>query len=375
MAGIYIHIPFCNKKCYYCDFYSLANLKNKDVFIDALLKEVLLQKDYFENEKIETLYFGGGTPSVLCIEDLSKIIDKIYKTFDLSELKEFTIEANPEDLTEKYINDINKLGVNRLSVGIQSFFDNDLKLMNRNHTAEQSKKAIENILLSDIKNFSLDLIYGLPNSDIKKWEKNITEAIKFNPEHISAYHLTYEPLTVFYKYLQKNRIIPVSESQSLEQYNLLINILSDNDFEHYEISNFAKNKKYSLHNTNYWNNKKYLGLGPSAHSFNKTSRQWNVANLTKYIEAINNRQQFFEKEILSTKDKFNDYIITSLRTKWGIKISELQNNFNSNFVKHFEKIKQKYIANNNAVCSNGIFRLTEKGFLISNKIFEDFIII
>jgi oxygen-independent coproporphyrinogen-3 oxidase len=247
--------------------------------------------------------------------------------------------------------------------------------MNRNHTAEQSKKAIENILLSDIKNFSLDLIYGLPNSDIKKWEKNITEAIKFNPEHISAYHLTYEPLTVFYKYLQKNRIIPVSESQSLEQYNLLINILSDNDFEHYEISNFAKNKKYSLHNTNYWNNKKYLGLGPSAHSFNKTSRQWNVANLTKYIEAINNRQQFFEKEILSTKDKFNDYIITSLRTKWGIKISELQNNFNSNFVKHFEKIKQKYIANNNAVCNNGIFKLTEKGFLISNKIFEDFIII
>ncbi len=375
MAGIYIHIPFCNKKCYYCDFYSLANLKYKDTFIDALLKEITLQKKYLENDKIETLYFGGGTPSILNFSDLSKITEKLHKTFNLSHLKEFTLEANPEDLTKKYIAEINNLGVNRLSIGIQSFFDDDLKLMNRNHIQKQSVKAIENVLLSDIKNFSLDLIYGLPNSDIKKWEENILSTIKFNPQHISAYHLTYEPRTVFYKYLQKKRIKAIAENQSVEQYNLLTQILSANDFEHYEISNFAKNKQYSLHNTNYWKNKKYLGLGPSAHSYNLDSRQWNISNLVKYIDAIKNNQKYFNTEVLSSKDKFNDYIITALRTKWGIKIEYLNSKFNGSFINHFNDIKKRYINSDKIKYNKKTFSLTEKGFLISDKIIEDFLII
>ena len=374
MAGIYIHIPFCNKKCYYCDFYSITNLKNKDYFIKALIKEISLKKNYLKNNKITTLYFGGGTPTILNISDLKKIINKIHKTFDLSKLKEFTIEANPENLTKDYINKIKQLGVNRISIGVQSFFDDDLKLMNRNHTGKQANKAIENILQSDIKNFSIDLIYGLPNSDIKKWEQNILTAIKYNPLHISAYHLTYEPKTVFYKYIKNKKITPVTENLSIEQYNLLTQILKENKFEHYEISNFAKQKKYSLHNTNYWKNKKYLGLGPSAHSFNKTSRQWNISDISKYIEFVNKNKIFYEKEILSDKDKFNDYIITKLRTKWGIKYNDLSKKFNQDFINHYKKQLSKYKTNNAVITNNNNFILTEKTFFISDKIIEDFII-
>lgn len=375
MAGIYIHIPFCSNKCYYCDFYSIASKKNKSLFIDTLLTEIDQRSNYLNNDLIETIYFGGGTPSILNIDELKKIINKLNSVSDLSQVKEFTFESNPEDITPKYINDLKSINVNRLSIGIQSFFDDDLKLMNRVHSSTQAKQAINNAIENGITNISIDLIYGLPNSNILKWKENIKTALKFNVSHISAYHLTYEPRTVFYKYLEQKRISKISEELSIEQYNLLTTTLAENNFKHYEISNFAKNNKFSLHNLNYWNNIKYVGFGPSAHSFDLKSRQWNISNLNQYIKLISENKIYFEKEILTKKDKFNDFIITHLRTKNGINKTELKSNFSKKYIDYFFDKLKLYGTSDNLINKPEKVYLSEKGFLISDKIFEDFIYI
>lgn len=375
MAGIYIHIPFCSNKCYYCDFYSIASKKNKSLFIDTLLTEIDQRSNYLNNDLIETIYFGGGTPSILNIDELKKILDKLNSVFNLSQVKEFTFESNPEDITPKYINDLKSINVNRLSIGIQSFFDDDLKLMNRVHSSTQAKQAINNAIENGITNISIDLIYGLPNSNILKWKENIKTALKFDVNHISAYHLTYEPRTVFYKYLEQKKISKISEELSIEQYNLLTTTLAKNNFKHYEISNFAKNNKFSLHNLNYWGNIKYVGFGPSAHSFDLKSRQWNISNLNQYIKLISENKIYFEKEILTKKDKFNDFIITHLRTKNGINKTELKSNFSKKYIDYFFDKLKLYGTSDNLINKPEKVYLSEKGFLISDKIFEDFIYI
>ena len=341
MAGIYIHIPFCNKKCYYCDFYSIAALSKKPVFINALLHEIELRKNYLSQKKIQTIYFGGGTPSVLSSYELQKVLHQITKYYKITDNVEITLEVNPDDLNKYYLKEIKSIGINRLSIGIQSFNNEVLKFLNRRHNAGQAINSVNLAKSSGFNNISIDLIYGIPNMDIYEWEKTLEKAIKLNIEHISAYHLTIEKNTVFGKMKKQGKLKEVNEELSWEQFNMLIDVLKNAGFEHYEISNFAKNKYYSKHNTSYWQQKEYLGLGPSAHSYNLNSRQWNISDVNKYVSFINLNKIAFIKEILTNKEKYNEYMITGLRTMWGIDINYIQQQFGEEYSNYLYKIVDK----------------------------------
>lgn len=372
MAGIYLHIPFCKQKCAYCDFYSIANKTYLEDFVNAICTEIKLQSEYLSSEKIQTIYFGGGTPSILSSDHVEKILEEIYKYFQVEQNNEITLEANPDDLNEKYLKSIFTIGVNRLSVGIQSFNDSDLQLMRRKHTVNQAISSIVEAQKTGFKNISLDLIYGLPDLSLKKWEENIDQAIKLNIQHISAYHLTIEPNTLFQK-LQKNQKLNLpNEKESLEQFQLLVEKTKENGFLYYEISNFAKDGSISLHNTNYWMDVKYLGLGPSAHSYNLTSRQWNISNLRAYMDSITKGKIPFEVEILEEKEKYNDYMITSLRTMWGLNFEKLENEFDKKYLRYFLSKTENLIKENLLRKSGNNFILTEKGIFISDNIIGSF---
>lgn len=374
MAGIYLHIPFCKRKCAYCDFYSVANKSDIENFINAICTEIKLQSEYLGDEKIQTIYFGGGTPSMLSSNQIEKILEEIYRHFTVEQNNEITLEANPDDLNEKYLKAIFNIGVNRLSIGIQSFNDLDLQLMRRKHTVNQAISSIIEAQKTGFINISLDLIYGLPDLSLKKWEGNIDQAIKLNIQHISAYHLTIEPNTLFQK-LQKNQKLNLpNEKESLEQFQLLVEKTKENGFLHYEISNFAKDGSISLHNTNYWMDVKYLGLGPSAHSYNLTSRQWNISNLRAYLDSITKGKIPFEVEILEEKEKYNDYMITSLRTMWGLNFEKLEKDFDKKYLKYFLSKTENLLKENLLRKSGNNFILTEKGIFISDNIMESFFI-
>ena len=319
MAGIYIHIPFCKQACHYCNFHFATSLHYKNDFIAALLKEIPLQKDYLENETVETIYFGGGTPSLLTIEDLQLTIERLKSVFVVSTGAEITLEANPDDITEEKLLHWKEAGINRLSIGIQSFFEEDLKWMNRAHNAQQ---AIENLQLAKkyFDNITIDLIYGTPQLTNEKWKHNVDTAISLNIPHLSCYALTVEPKTPLDKMIKQHKSEDVNPDKQSEQFLLLMQWLEEAGYEHYEISNFAKPGRRSRHNSSYWQGKKYLGLGPSAHSFNGTERQWNVTNNNIYIESINNGKIPFEKEELTKIQKLNEYIMTSLRTMEGLQL-------------------------------------------------------
>lgn len=372
MAGIYLHIPFCKQKCAYCDFYSIANKTYLEDFVNAICTEIKLQSEYLSSEKIQTIYFGGGTPSILSSDHVEKILEEIYKYFQVEQNNEITLEANPDDLNEKYLKSIFTTGVNRLSVGIQSFNDSDLQLMRRKHTVNQAISSIVEAQKTGFKNISVDLIYGLPDLSLKKWEENIDQAIKLNIQHISAYHLTIEPNTLFQK-LQKNQKLNLpNEKESLEQFQLLVEKTKENGFLHYEISNFAKDGSISLHNTNYWMGVKYLGLGPSAHSYNLTSRQWNISNLRAYLDSIPKGKIPLEKEILEEKKKYNDYVITSLRTMWGLNTKKLEKDFDKKYLRYFLSKTENLLKENLLRKSGNNFILTEKGIFISDNIIASF---
>lgn len=374
MAGIYLHIPFCKRKCAYCDFYSVANKSNIENFVNAICTEIKLQSEYLGDEKIQTIYFGGGTPSILSSNLIKKILKEIHKYFDVDSNNEITLEANPDDLNEKYLKSIFDIGVNRLSIGIQSFNDSDLQLMRRKHTVNQAISSVIEAQKTGFKNISLDLIYGLPDLSLKKWEENIDQAIRLNIQHISAYHLTIEPNTLFQK-LQKNQKLNLpNEKESLEQFQLLVEKTKENGFLHYETSNFAKDGSISLHNTNYWMSVKYLGLGPSAHSYNLTSRQWNISNLRAYLDSITKGKIPLEKEILEEKEKYNDYVITSLRTMWGLNIEKLKNDFDKKYLRYFLSKTENLLKENLLRKSGNNFILTEKGMFISDNIMESFLL-
>ncbi|MCD6202041.1 MAG: radical SAM family heme chaperone HemW [Bacteroidales bacterium] len=371
MAGIYIHIPFCRKICYYCDFYKSRSLSRKRDFLKALLKEITLRKNYLLDEQIETVYFGGGTPSVLSAVEAGILLDTLAGKFSFSAATEITFECNPEDLTESYLTDLGKAGINRLSIGCQSFYDKHLQMMNRRHDA---KKAKESVLLAEktgFENISMDLIYGLPEMTPGEWENNLSVALSLPVQHLSAYILTIEEKTVFYKWQQKGKINLPKDGDVINQYNLLVEKTKAEGMVHYEISNFGRENYFSRHNLLYWQGKKYLGLGPAAHSYDRVSRQWNVADLDKYIDGIRNGEPCFEKEMPDKKMQFDEYILTTMRTMWGADIYWLKTHFPSGITQSFEETMKKWIQSGHVREQDGHFILTDEGILLSDRILSE----
>lgn len=342
MAGIYIHIPFCKQACYYCDFHFSTSLKRKEDMLNAIKRELELRKDELNKEQIETIYFGGGTPSILKIDELRMLIDTIYENYEVVEDAEITLEANPDDLSSKKIKELAKLPINRLSIGIQSFFDDDLKFMNRAHTAEESKKCLTEAT-KYFDNISIDLIYGVPNMSNEKWLSNLKMAFDFNIPHISSYALTVEEKTVLHKLIEKGKVPPVDENLVLEHYNILVAETEKRGYVQYEISNFGNPAYFSKHNTSYWFGTNYLGIGPSAHSFNGFERSWNVSNNTKYINALLADELPSEKEQLSEINRFNEYIMTGLRTIWGVSFQKIEKEFGAMYLQDLKKSAERHI--------------------------------
>lgn len=375
MAGIYIHIPFCRKRCYYCDFYKTTDFGHKFRLVKSLNRELRDRAFELSSDKINTVYLGGGTPSVLQVDELKQLLDTIRESYQLETSSEITIEANPDDINELKMMSLNKAGYNRLSMGIQSFSEADLKLMNRRHDVGQAVNSVKVAKNAGFRNISIDLIYGLPNQTLEDWKRNIEMAIELDVQHISAYHLTYHEGTVFYDLLKKGQLKELPDELSLQQFEILTEMLKSAGFEHYEISNFCKPDFYSRHNSSYWKHEKYLGIGPSAHSFDLTTRRWNVSSVSKYLSGIEKGEPDFESEVLTVQDRYNDYIITGLRTTWGISERAIQKEFPEKYVSHFQEIKAKYLESGHLFVSGENICLNLEGLFISDKIMADFMIV
>lgn len=367
MPGLYLHVPFCDQACHYCNFHFSTNQTYKKKMVEMMCREMELQKSYLHTNQLETIYFGGGTPSQLEITDLEEILNQIKSQFTLSPNYEITLEANPDDLKKDYLKELKGLGINRLSIGIQSFNDTFLKFLNRNHTGKEAIEAFESAREIGFSNISLDLIYGIPHPDHSIFKEDLEKLLKFDAEHLSAYCLTIEPNTVFGNWATKGKLNPASDEFSAEQFEMLLNAVQIGGYEQYEISNFCKNEKYSRHNTSYWKDKHYLGIGPGAHSYNGISRQYNVCNNQLYIKDLEQSQLNFSIETLSEIDKFNEYLLTTLRTKWGCNILYLKEHFYfdwfsfENELRNAEKAEFLTIENN-------CIKLSDKGKLLADEI-------
>jgi len=337
--------------------------------VSALLKEISLRKKYLLKEKISTVYFGGGTPTVISKDQLQRIMDRVIQDYSIDEDAEVTIEANPDDLTVEYIDFLKATGFNRLSIGIQSFQEKDLDLMHRSHNAKQAKECIS-LANKRFKNISMDLIYGLPGLSLSEWEDNVTIAMKQPVTHISAYHLTYEPGTIFHHWRKKRRLTELPEQTSIDQYYLLRKLTGTAGFEHYEISNFARGAFRSRHNSTYWTGKKFLGMGPSAHSFNGKERRWNISSLKQYIEKINSGEKFSESEILTLKDSYHDYLLTSLRTSDGADMEYIRNHFGKKILTHLISCLKPFTGSGDIILNQGTLRMTPEGWLKSDQVIE-----
>ncbi|MDP9077946.1 MAG: radical SAM family heme chaperone HemW [Bacteroidota bacterium] len=323
MAGIYIHIPFCKQACHYCDFHFSTSLKYKDDLLRALIKEIGLQKTYLAGESVETIYFGGGTPSILSADELNLLISTITKLHTVATNAEITIEANPDDLDKAKLQALRQTDINRFSIGIQSFFDEDLMWMNRVHRAAEAEASVKRAQDLGFENITVDLIYGYPLLNDTKWKYNLDKVFELDIPHVSSYSMTVEPQTALAAFIKKKKQAPMNDQQSAEQFVLLMDAMQSHGFEHYEISNFCKPGHYSRHNSNYWKGVKYLGIGPSAHSFNGETRQWNVANNAKYIQSLEKAEIPAETEVLTEADRLNEYTMTSLRTMWGLDLKKI----------------------------------------------------
>ncbi|MEE3999789.1 radical SAM family heme chaperone HemW [Tenacibaculum sp. FZY0031] len=374
MAGIYLHIPFCKQACYYCDFHFSTSLKKKEELVSCLVKELELRKEELLNETIETIYFGGGTPSLLSIEELQLLIDTIYQNYVVIANPEITLEANPDDLSEEKIIELSKTSVNRLSIGIQSFFEEDLQLMNRAHNAQEAKKCLS-AATRYFDNITIDLIYGVPNMSNERWRENLQIAFDFGINHISSYALTVEPKTALDSFIKQGKYPDVDETVAKEHFDILVAKTAKNGFVHYEISNFGKPNYFSKHNTSYWLGKKYIGIGPSAHSFNKTHRSWNVANNAKYIKAIQEGKLPLEQEKLTKKDQFNEYLMTGLRTIWGVSLEKIEEDFGEEFKIELLKNAEKFIQQGLLVITNEVLKTTEKGKFLADGLASELFII
>ena len=374
LAGIYIHIPFCKQACFYCDFHFSTSLKKKDELINCLIKEIEIRKEELNNSIIETIYFGGGTPSLLSTTEIKILVDAVYKSHSVVAFPEITLEANPDDLSKEKIIELSESPVNRLSIGIQSFFEQDLKLMNRAHNSKEAKESLS-LAIRHFDNISVDLIYGIPDCTNEQWRENIQTALSFGVPHISSYALTVEPKTALASFIKKGIIKNVDDEKSQEQFLILIDELEKAGFLHYETSSFGKEGFFSKNNSSYWLGKSYLGIGPSAHSFDGKQRSWNVRNNTAYIKVIQQNQLPIEREILSNTDRYNEYIMTGLRTIWGVSLEKINRDFGHKYVTYLENQSKKYIEQELLYIENGILITTKKGKFLSDGIASDLFMI
>lgn len=378
MSGIYIHIPFCKQACHYCDFHFSTSMKKKDEMVLALAKEIRMRKNEFANEVVETIYFGGGTPSVLENSELELLIDTVYENYKVSENPEITLEANPDDLTDLSVRaesrtifeNYREIGINRLSIGIQSFYEEDLKMMNRAHNSAEAIKCLEEVT-KYFDNISLDLIYGIPGLTDEMWKQNIETALSFGIPHISSYALTVEPKTALKKLIDTGKIAEPQDEAASNHFMILVDTLQKNGFIHYELSNFGKENYFSKNNSAYWLGKKYIGIGPSAHSYDGEKRGWNVANNSLYLKSIQNDILPIETEILSKSDRYNEYIMTGLRTIWGVSLERIENEFGSEYLEYLNKQTQKFLNDELVYISDNILRTTAKGKFLTDGIASD----
>ncbi|MDF1673244.1 MAG: radical SAM family heme chaperone HemW [Vicingaceae bacterium] len=370
MAGIYLHIPFCKQACSYCDFHFSTSLKHKASFVNALVKEIIQKKDFLKTE-INTIYFGGGTPSLLDLEDLNLIIDAIYSNYNIAQNIELTFECNPDDLTSKKLKELKQIRVNRLSIGTQSFFYEDLQFFNRAHNSNQAEQSI--LLSQDLgfENITIDLIYNTPTLTMQKWEQNLDKVNELKVPHLSAYTLTVEPNTALHHQVKTNQTSLPTDEEAIKQFKLLMAKTKSFGLTQYEVSNFGAAGFYSQHNSNYWKGQEYLGFGPSAHSYYKNKRSWNVSNNIKYIKAINNEEKYNEEELIDKKTAYNEYVLTRLRTIWGIEKDYIETNFSVAINQHFNKELEQYLKTSYLQTKKGKITLTQEGIFIADKISSD----
>jgi len=369
MSGIYIHIPFCKQACHYCDFHFSTQLGKKEVMVKAIAKELVLRKSEID-EVVETIYFGGGTPSVLSNDEIEYLIQAVYDNYKVIHDPEITLEANPDDLSNNRIIQLSKSPINRLSIGIQSFFEEDLCLMNRAHNAQEAENCIREAR-THFDNISIDLIYGIPGMDNERWKANIQKALGFDLPHISSYALTVEPRTALKKFIEKGVVPEVDDEQAQEQFHILVDVLESNGFVNYEISNFGKPDYFSKNNTAYWLGKTYLGVGPSAHSFDGTHRSWNIRNNPTYIKKIEENVLPIEIETLSTTDRYNEYVMTGLRTIWGVDLARIESEFGENYLRYINQQSSKFLEQDLLAFRGGKLLTTKKGKFLADGIASD----
>lgn len=373
MAGLYLHIPFCKQACYYCDFHFSTDLDRQEEMVNALVREIVLQKQFL-NVPVQTVYLGGGTPSVLHPKHLEQLLQAITTNFPVAVDAEITLEANPDDLTREKLNDLKNAGINRLSIGIQSFDDTLLRYMNRAHTGANAHQCLKNVQEAGFTNFSLDLIYALPDLTLDRWEHTLRQAIAYAPTHLSAYALTIEDRTVFGNWKKKGRLKGVDEETAAKQFEVLQSMTDVAGFEQYEISNFSRPGFYSRHNSSYWMQEPYLGIGPSAHSYDGDRRYFNVQNNALYVKAITAGKLAAESELLTPENKINEYILTRLRTTWGCDLEFLQRTYNDDLINRCGTYLTRHMEEGLVTLSKGVLHLTRKGKLLADKITEDLMI-
>ena len=370
MSGIYIHIPFCKQACHYCDFHFSTSMKKKDDMVLALAKEIAMRKNEFSTEIVETIYFGGGTPSVLSNDEINFLIAEVYKNYKVVENPEITLEANPDDLSTERIFELSKSPINRLSIGIQSFYEEDLKMMNRAHNSAEAINCLTEAT-KYFDNISLDLIYGIPGLTDEMWKKNIETALSFGIPHISSYALTVEPKTALRKLIDTGKIAEPQDEVASNHFMILVETLQKNGFIHYELSNFGKEGYFSKNNSAYWLGKKYIGIGPSAHSYDGEKRGWNIANNSLYLKSIQNDELPIETEILTISDRYNEYIMTGLRTIWGVSLERIETEFGLEYLNYLKKQSQKFLDDDLLSIENNILKPTAKGKFLTDGIASD----
>ncbi len=373
MAGIYVHIPFCKQACHYCNFHFSTSVRYKAAMLESIAQELVNRKTYLQGQTIGSIYFGGGTPSLLSPNEVEQLLQVIQKNYTLAEDLEITLEANPDDLTTSYLQAIRQTPINRFSIGVQSFFENDLQFMNRAHNAQEAQRCIQLAQDQGFDNLTIDLIYGSPTTSHEQWSINLAIAFELNVPHLSCYALTVEPKTALDYQIKKGIAPTLSEDHAATQFEILLAQIAKNNYEQYEISNFCRGGFYAKHNTNYWTGVHYLGVGPSAHSFNGHSRQWNVANNAKYTAAITKQDSYFEIEELSPTNQHNEYIMTALRTKWGVQKSKIVH-WDTQQKEAFDKKATQYQQQGYMLLQNEAYILTPKGKLIADNITADFFI-
>ena len=375
MASVYFHVPFCKQACHYCNFHFSTSLKNKNLLLKAMFRELELRKaEFSKTERVNSIYFGGGTPSLLSAIEIKMMIDAVKTNFDLASEVEITLEMNPDDDRQNYLKELKEVGINRLSIGVQSFFDDELKLMNRAHSADEAFLLLNKVReLFD--NFSLDLIYGIPLSNLEKWKKNIELALRFEPNHISSYALTIEPKTVLSHQVKKQQVEVLDDDEILAQFNFLMDRLENEGYEHYELSSFGKPNFQSVNNSAYWSGKSYLGIGPSAHSFDGNTRSWNISNNAKYINGISTNRPFIEREILNEIDRYNEYLMTGLRTKNGISLSYIEDKFGLRYKELLEKEAQNHITSQMLYWDGDVLKVSRKAKFLVDGLASDLFIL